>query len=382
MPWATAPILKVPNKIGPNEACWCGSGRKYKKCHREREKQKPIDIGTFSDTALAEFERKYCSHPSASPTTCNRIVKAHTITKSIALKTISENGHVYTSSNDQSRFSPVRRPLGPKKVGLKLASTFFGFCGKHDNELFEPIEKGEILFNDESMFLLAYRALAMELYKKEAELHAVKVARDIADRGRPVSQQILIQSELKERLHYTEIGTRETRTSKRKYDELLISRDFKNLKYIAIRFKDRLPIVSSGGRFPDFDFDGRPVFDIHEEYDDPPLVLLNIINDKNGAIATLAWLRDDPRLKAFAECFQRNLTERGADFLILLGISACENTFYQPSWWDSLDDSAKNTLSTAVLSDVDPEIPSWGNIIQTKIKSNVTLEIIGKVEKY
>ena len=27
------PITKPHNKLGRNEKCWCGSGKKYKKCH-------------------------------------------------------------------------------------------------------------------------------------------------------------------------------------------------------------------------------------------------------------------------------------------------------------------------------------------------------------
>ncbi|HFT8046801.1 TPA: SEC-C metal-binding domain-containing protein [Klebsiella pneumoniae] len=27
-------------KIGRNDSCWCGSGKKYKKCHLGREKEK------------------------------------------------------------------------------------------------------------------------------------------------------------------------------------------------------------------------------------------------------------------------------------------------------------------------------------------------------
>jgi uncharacterized protein YchJ len=32
---------EVPTqKVGRNDACWCGSGRKYKKCHLEEDEKK------------------------------------------------------------------------------------------------------------------------------------------------------------------------------------------------------------------------------------------------------------------------------------------------------------------------------------------------------
>ena len=33
---------EVPKKLGRNELCSCGSGKKYKRCHLDREKQKPL----------------------------------------------------------------------------------------------------------------------------------------------------------------------------------------------------------------------------------------------------------------------------------------------------------------------------------------------------
>jgi len=32
-----------PPALGRNELCWCGSGKKYKRCHAERDKKKVRD---------------------------------------------------------------------------------------------------------------------------------------------------------------------------------------------------------------------------------------------------------------------------------------------------------------------------------------------------
>src|SRR6185295_16015963 len=32
-----APRVQQLLKLGPNDVCWCGSGRKYKKCHGPRD---------------------------------------------------------------------------------------------------------------------------------------------------------------------------------------------------------------------------------------------------------------------------------------------------------------------------------------------------------
>jgi preprotein translocase subunit SecA len=32
-----APVKNMGPKLGRNDPCWCGSGKKYKKCHGENE---------------------------------------------------------------------------------------------------------------------------------------------------------------------------------------------------------------------------------------------------------------------------------------------------------------------------------------------------------
>ena len=55
-----------------------------------------------------------------------------------------------------------------KSIGLKQASTFTGYCGLHDNDLFTPIEKHALKINEHHAFLLAYRSMAKELYNNRS----------------------------------------------------------------------------------------------------------------------------------------------------------------------------------------------------------------------
>jgi hypothetical protein len=100
--------------------------------------------------------------------TCSRpAIRAHSVQNSGALDLLSERGHV---------IAPVLRidgRTGPsvelKKVGRNQATTFAGLCGKHDTDIFEPIEKNALdLENPEHRFLLAYRATHYELHASAA----------------------------------------------------------------------------------------------------------------------------------------------------------------------------------------------------------------------
>ena len=60
-----------------------------------------------------------------------------------------------------------------KEIPVTEASTFLGFCNKHDTDIFLPIEQSErslLVTDSEQMFLLTYRAICREYVKsKEAE---------------------------------------------------------------------------------------------------------------------------------------------------------------------------------------------------------------------
>src|SRR6476469_798800 len=90
------------SKIGRNDPCWCNSGKKYKKCHYERDRQpkkKAWEIA--AEVRELHGDKRYCIHALASPTECQgRIVRAHTIPRGAGLSAISESGHVYGPDYD------------------------------------------------------------------------------------------------------------------------------------------------------------------------------------------------------------------------------------------------------------------------------------------
>ncbi len=82
---------------------------------------------------------KYCSHPVRSG--CEgQIVKAHTVPKSGSLRRIAEGGHVYQFRADLPLLKRTHGKPTEKLIGINEASTFTGFCSRHDSKLFEPIE--------------------------------------------------------------------------------------------------------------------------------------------------------------------------------------------------------------------------------------------------
>jgi hypothetical protein len=133
-----------------NRPCWCGSGQKYKRCHLGREHQTPPSPWDHAAKARKLYATKLCLHPTAGANSCSGpIVRAHTVRRSADLKAIARNGHVYQSSADFSDLNRTDGRVIPKLIGINDASTFWGFCKKHDATTFASLENRSFVPTDE-----------------------------------------------------------------------------------------------------------------------------------------------------------------------------------------------------------------------------------------
>ena len=157
-------------KIGRNEPCWCNSGKKYKKCHLGRDSQLPIPLSEIGQRYRKAFSRHLCLVPAEMKNACSgQIVRAHSVSRAACLTKIARSEHVYQIKPDL--FSETRDEIANYKlVGINQASTFTGFCGRHDGEIFRSIDREEFVASSERCFLIAYRAAAHEVFKKMSSM--------------------------------------------------------------------------------------------------------------------------------------------------------------------------------------------------------------------
>jgi len=103
---------------------------------------------------------KRCLDPTMS---CEQdAIQAHSVQNATAMGLIEEDGHVVTI---RQKIKDGKPKLSFERVGRNQASTFTGLCGKHDTEIFLPIDTRPLsLDNDEQLFLIAYRSVTRELH--------------------------------------------------------------------------------------------------------------------------------------------------------------------------------------------------------------------------
>src|SRR5687768_16231274 len=163
---------------GRNDLCWCGSGKKFKRCHAGRELQEKPPLERVFDDLIRNRER-ICLHPHASAENCRGgIIQAHTLQRSGVLSRIARDNHVYSYIPTVHTLNRTGGRFEAKLTGIRKASTFTGFCAEHDKSMFADLEDRDFSGDPKQVFLLAYRAASMELYKKAQGVATINATRE------------------------------------------------------------------------------------------------------------------------------------------------------------------------------------------------------------
>jgi SEC-C motif len=327
--------------MGANEPCWCGSGLKWKRCHRERERQEPIPIGKLLGEQHAEFARGVCLHPEAGPSVCgSRIIRAHTVQRNGGLSSISEDGHVISIKRGFEDIFKNEGEIVPRKIGVHHASTFMGFCGTHDDQLFAPVEKAPINPNAEAAFLLSFRAICYELFAKQVALRTIEVQRQL-DRGKDFEVQCYIQQLLHLQREGMKRGLHDLAAWKRSYDEAYRDKSFTRFPFVAVVFAQPLPVVTCGAFYPEFDFGGNPLQIITRGTEPFEHVSFNLtsVNGKSIAVLGSTGSPSGPA-EQFVNSYRAVPWDSRANASFHLACEYLENSYFRPSWWNAQPDKA------------------------------------------
>ena len=343
--------LEPKQKMGRNDLCWCGSGRKWKRCHLDRESRPPPIPGEQTSRLYREFQKGYCSHPDASPDNCSdKIVRAHTVQRRGGIAAIAESGHVISVKSAMQDLVKNDGAFVPRKIGGRRASTFMGFCAKHDNAMFQPVEKQSFTLSPQSCFLLGFRALSNELFSKRAELRAMQGMREL-DSGKPFAVQCQWQQDMNLREFGSKRALADLERWKSRYDSIFLNGRFEEYRYVGVTFSSILPVVGCGAFHPEFDFAGNPLQrimcgnEIHEH------VGFNLTVLDGRSVLVIGWTGEhNGPAEAFGGSFMDVPDEQKANLGIQLAVERLENIYLKPSWWDGLSNTIRRALKARMRS--------------------------------
>lgn len=349
-------MIQLRKKLGRNHPCWCGSGKKFKKCHLGRESQEKVPYWEAGKEFRKAYSKKLCSAPKSYHTNCSsKIIKAHTLPKALSLKAISRDGHVYGLPTS---LESVRRNNGRiafELIGVNRASTFSGFCSVHDDSIFAPIEKNEFFGSSEQCFLLAYRALAREFYTKAAMVNTSGLRKRL-DRGKDLEAQITIQ-EMSNLMNIGAFaGLRDLKLLKQNFDMCLENSEFSSVRGLIFELDCPPPVMISTGVNPDFNFNGDKIQDLSNLKKVPDAMFITSFYDGKRGLIVFTWLENGPNAcTSLIRSLLRKQKEQVLGFVFQYIFKNSENTYLSPDWWQTIDVEEKDRIIDLINDSVNTE---------------------------
>ena len=126
----------------------------------------------FNSLGNARDKARRFHYKCMCPSCDKNAINSHLIQQHPYLESIAENGYLYQIKDNEINprsgdFSDSKEQI--LSIGQALSMPLF--CSEHDNQLFKPIESGEIDFDSALTFLLfGFRGLASQRYLEEKRL--------------------------------------------------------------------------------------------------------------------------------------------------------------------------------------------------------------------
>lgn len=324
-----------------------------------------------------EFARKYCLHPNAPEGCSKNIISAHSVQKALLKKFISSNGHV-VQIKPSVHVGPIGVLAKPEYIGINNATTFSGFCGKHDTELFRPLECMDFHFSRSQIALLGYRAVCRELYQKEAEIAAGESVWSYCS----VNPDITAFAEKSEQHRILQLARRNARinltNAKNCYAEML--RDDSDLRYYGIEFSEPPVYFNSVSFLPEWDFEGNILQELRFISDYKP-ICFSAWSAGDRAAAVFCWHVSASHIcTPFIESLRRSPPERLANRILSMAFEISENVVFRSDWWESLSEPDRQLIVNRAFSGVG-EVERTANSLKDDglqaIASKITAEYVG-----
>ena len=364
------------NAYGP---CWCTSGKKWKFCHKDREKQVRLSFGKMNAELSKYFSTGPCQHPDASLVNCSTpsSIQSHTIQRRGGLAAIAEDGHVYSTKKAFIEIDKRNGQIGMAKIGVGKASTFPGFCSRHDTELFRPVELAESKLDIYNGFLLSFRALTYELATKDAQLRFSIASKEFIDNGASFEHQAAIQNYLSIEQRGIEQGLAGVAALKEKYGESLLKNDLHGFSFFGVEFNGVFPFAVAGAFLPEFDFSG---VQLQEIKNDSPQnhIALNITQLGDKTCVGFGWF-GGPNCAAarLVQSFKSIPDDEKSNAVLVLALEHLENFFCKPSWWDGLAPDISARLHKKVAGGLPSRSPTA--LVEPELKA-VRLGVLAILE--
>lgn len=265
-------------------------------------------------------------------------IKSHSISVS-GLKLLVEKGHL-TTFELGSISNPNRKKLF-KEIGLRQASTFPGFCEKHDCNLFKELDDHNLSVTPDLLATLVLRTFVQESYKKikgRSLTNSYSIRGDnFEERQRKVVEESFA------------LGHRELFIQSKEVFEAY-SEGKNTWKHIVLEFDDLFPFCFSAP----VNFEIKPsygnkdpyAFSIYES------CLMALLPSKKGSKFFILFpSSQNVHVRKYLKRIGHNKGILPARIL-QTALEVCENTYFNTSWLTGLNSEIQKLIHSIFFSDL------------------------------
>jgi hypothetical protein len=274
-------------------------------------------------------EKRFCLLSSIPP--CGEMIaRAHSI-QMATFKQFAPCGHLYA-------FERIDRDEGARNnvetIGIREASTFYGFCNKHDDEIFGPLEKVRFAATPDQIFLYHYRAFAEDLYQRYRTKHFLEPTLEEANKiVQPQNLEKLTDMQTANESDLKDFGPINADMIRRIKDK-----DYTGLECCLIQGGGTPGVIGTGFMLPWEDFKGERFLDRAFAVPSSWLSITMAIIDSRPAVLIIGN-KDSENLRRIINSFCSLPTECRPIELVRYFLGTFDNMFFLPQWWESLSDA-------------------------------------------
>lgn len=255
-------------------------------------------------------------------------ITSHLLSRSWLEKIADDSHHVLQLQMVTEDLSNEPAQIALRRVGVKLATTFPGFCEKHDNEIFACLEKGKFSPDKTQLGTLRYRSLCREACAKH-QIVSATLGNALSESAPPhVAAHIV--GEMKRCMLLSK--------EKQSFEA---DKDHADVQSYVVKFAKTPTVLVSATVHPLLTFTGRPLEFRPEEF-----MTISILPVEREGFAIFTWSKKAPKNSSLVVKTFRSLPPRSqTTALIYLALEASENHAISPEWWNSLDQNRHQDLA-------------------------------------
>ncbi|MCD9008225.1 hypothetical protein LDO31_18710 [Luteimonas sp. XNQY3] len=314
----------------------------------------PFVLSAYIDRKKKLSKAGRCLH-FASGEQCGEFISAHSIQKNGQLSVIAHEGHVYALSMNVGDLKKNEGGVSLTRQGIGGISTFPGFCDKHDNALFAPIDKAPLVPNSEQVLLYAYRSLCREFFVKENALALIE------NQIRDLPEASAIRPSFDTMKAGTSVSLENLRKHKSIFEAAISNSAYGDIEYLLFTSKQAQFVAFSGLFYPEFDFSGNLLQDLVDPECRYDLLTVCSAPVQDGWGFLFAWHKTSaPTCREFIGSLAAITHENeraGADAMFRMVVSNCENTAFSPLWWEQQSPGQKAAVLECLARGVDMLVP-------------------------